>query len=213
MKKIIIVCFCALLFCSGCHSSKYVSGDIAGEYFFYFGGGAVLPTLPSITLYADSTFEYSEPGVGGPYHSNGTWQQTSRGLLLSTQFTCVGANVKRIAGVSTMDSIDLFVSFLVSTIQPDSVRIGSCMFFLDSLNHIRTTAEVLTESKFVYDAFDSYPICIHDSVANGNVYQVILVDNPYYPIIDNEVWFLSNDGALKRSANNNTCTFRKAINQ
>ena len=208
MKNNILVCICALFFCTGCHNLQYVSGNFAGEYFFYFGEGDVYPSLPSITINSDSTFDYIVPGIGGPYHSNGTWRRTPSGLLLSTQFTCVGANVKKIEGESTMDSIDLFVSFLVSTIQPDSIRIGNSKFFLDSLNHFRTTAKVLKESELIYNDLDVYPICIHDSVANGNTYQVILVDNPYYPIIDNEEWVIEK-GILKRPLSDGIRTFRK----
>ena len=208
MKNNTFACFCALIFFTGCHNFQYVSDNLEGEYFFYFDEEDVYPSLPSITINSDSTFDYIVPGVGGPYHSNGTWRRTPSGLLLSTQLTCVGANVKKITGESTMDSIDLFVSFLVSTIQPDSIRIGNNVFFLGSRNHFRTTAKVLMESEFIYNNFDVYPICILDSVTNGNVYQVILVDNPYYPIIDNEVWTIEK-GLLKRPLSDGICMFRK----
>lgn len=211
MKRNIIICFCALFFCHGCHSSQYISGDIEGEYFFYWGNGEVLPSLPSITFSPDLTFDYIVPGVGGPYHSKGTWKPISQGLLLSTQFICIGANIKKIGLSEIKDSIDVYVSCLESQKQIDYIGIDKSVIYLDNANHFRTTANMLIDSELIIDGFDVYTICIQDSIVNGYKYKIILVDNPYYPIINNEVWLLSEDGTLRRSVNNNTCIFRKAI--
>ena len=40
---------------------------------------------------------------------------------------------------------------------------------------------------------------------------IILIDNPYYPIIDNEEW-ISKDGMLYRQRRDDSCMFRKKQN-
>lgn len=92
MKRIVAF---AVILCVGCSTTSTVK-DIAGEYLFSFDNGEQLESLPLITLFPDSSFEYLVPGLGGPYLSKGIWTKAKRGIQLATEFSCIGANIKYI---------------------------------------------------------------------------------------------------------------------
>ena len=213
MKYVItFMCVYMSFLCFGCNVSKCTTGNIEGTYYFFWGGDDGVTSLPSITLYSDSTFEYIVPGLGGPYRSTGEWSNTKKGIRLSTRFTCIGAIIEPTGMCEKEDSIDVFFSFLEGKGTLNEITINKCKVALDSANHLRTTANVLNECTCLYvDDFEFFPKCSHCDISNGNKYTIILVDNPYYPIIDNEEW-ISKDGMLYRPRRDDSCMFRKKQN-
>ncbi len=206
---IIFICVCMSFLSIGCSVPKCITGNIEGKYYYFEGGEDEVTSLPSITLYSDSTFEYIAPGLGGPYHSTGVWSNTKKGIRLSTRFTCIGAIIEPTGMCEKEDSIEVFFSFLEGKRSLNEIIINKCKVVLDSANYLRTTANFLNEcTNFIVDGFEIFPICPHCSISNGNRYTIILVDNQYYPVINNEVW-ISKDGILNRPLRDGTCMFRK----
>lgn len=210
MKNVfLLVCFIISFIVVGCHIPKYTMENLEGEYSTVFGDDYSKKTFPLIILYSDSSFEFIAPGIMGPYRSTGKWGITKEGIKLSTCITCIGAKIEPIGRCDEIDSIDVYFTFLLGFRPLKDIAIDNHLFILDSANHLRTTATFLDECEnIIVDNFEIYPLCPHFTISNGNQYAIMLVDNPYYPIIDNEVWIFK-DGLLKRPIGDGFSTFKK----
>lgn len=195
-NSVFVLCMFALV-CIGCKSWRHSSENIVGDYVLLCDDVSSETALPALKIHKDSTFEYAVPGIGGPYSAFGSWRKTPRGVKLATQFKCIGANVDYVGKCLEEDSVDIVFRFLTSQKSIGQIKIGDRHgikeIALDGGNHCRLKASTIQNGQYLIDELDYYTLCNQDIVKPGYEYLITIVDNPYYPIINNEEWIVHND--------------------
>lgn len=193
---------------------RFSNEDVIGEYRLTHDGKIYADALPAIKLYVDYTFLYTAPGMSGECISYGKWEWSKKGILLNTAHRCIGANIEYMGAGSRQDSVDVSLLFLwtLKDVEQIKIQVGrdEIVHSVDRQGKFRTTSEILNNATAIVDDIDYYPICNKPQSKNGDAYKMSILDNPYYPIIDNEEWRLV-DGCLIRGKGRKKTKMTKVI--
>ncbi|MBO4308062.1 MAG: hypothetical protein J5848_07120 [Bacteroidales bacterium] len=210
MIKRLLLALCIFSTFSGCSVLKNgKTRNVEGLYCLFLDSVDVYENanLPAILINEDFTFEYTVPGLGGPYYSRGTWRPTHNGIFLSTELTCEGANIKKIGHIESKDSTDIIFQLYNN----DSLKLNyvttvdwqgeKTILMLDSCNHIRVSKKTLRNiSFFEWDLF-YFPICKNfGRFKGGLIYSITLLYHGLYPFIYDEEWLLFEDTLIRESS-------------